>query len=221
MRTWLLVALCVPAAACLRSTTYKCSSNDQCSTGVCESTGFCSFTDSACPDGRRYGDYAGDLSNKCVGDAPPDLDGGIDTGDGPGSDSIMNCPNSYAVVSGQSHRYRVLNGSNYASALSTCAADGPAAYLAVPDDATELAAILQEAQANTWVGIDDRTTEGTFVTANGGTFASNSPLWDSAAGEPNNGPANQGDCAVAIKSSSKLVDDKCANSNIAVCECEP
>lgn len=218
MRTFLLLAMTLSTAACLRTTTYKCSSSEQCTDGVCEATGFCSFTDAECTGGRRYGDYAGDLSNKCVGDALPDIDGGVD---GPPPESILNCPSSYAPVSGQNHWYRVLTASTYAAAATACAADATTSYLAVPDDATELTAILGEAQADTWVGIDDKGTEGTFVTATGAAFASNSPLWDTGAGEPDNGPANQGDCAVALTSSGKLADDKCASSYVAVCECEP
>jgi hypothetical protein len=48
---------------------FRCESDPDCqgaADGQCEPTGFCSFADSACPDGRRYGDLSGGLAGQCV-----------------------------------------------------------------------------------------------------------------------------------------------------------
>jgi hypothetical protein len=53
---------------------------DQCNAkgpGTCEPNGFCSYSDQGCPQGQRYGENSGGLSNICVGEEPPP-DGGMD-----------------------------------------------------------------------------------------------------------------------------------------------
>ncbi len=75
--------LFVGLAGCFRSNgEFRCESDAECvrggTTGTCELVGFCSFPDSACASGTRFGDYAGSLSNQCVGDTPPG-DAGVDT----------------------------------------------------------------------------------------------------------------------------------------------
>lgn len=227
MRYWMLIAVSVASlAGCLRKTEFKCQTSDQCSTGgVCESTtGFCSFVDTDCADGRRYGDLSGDLSGKCVGGG-----GVVDAGaDGPAMiDAPPGCPaTGYATVTGAgTHKYRVISATaDWGTQKAACAADGPGAYLAVPDDQSELTAILAASgAARSWVGIDDQVTEGTYVTTHGGTFAANDPLWDT--NEPNNTPFNgggQGDCVAGVKSSNQLADTKCVNELYpAICECDP
>jgi hypothetical protein len=64
---------------------FACAQDDQCSGGPsggrCEADGRCSFPDSTCASGRKYGGFAGDKSNTCVGgtvDAPL-VDSPIDT----------------------------------------------------------------------------------------------------------------------------------------------
>ncbi len=74
---WLLCL--VANAACLQTTSFHCTKSSQCmtpsQTGTCESVGYCSFPDSSCPDGKRFGDLAGDsLSNTCVGSQQPGID---------------------------------------------------------------------------------------------------------------------------------------------------
>lgn len=218
-------------AGCLRQTLYKCETNDQCSGGgVCEANGYCSFNDSECTAGRRYGDLSGTFSGKCVGEVGPGEDGGIDT---PAPDDSMdpdtpisgNCPATYMAIGGSTKRYRVITaGANWANQTSACDGDGANTYLAVPDDQAELTAILGAAGEDIWIGASDSATEGTFVTANGGTLASNSPLW--AGGEPDNDPEsgggnNIGDCVFAADSNDRLLDDRCDNTKAAVCECDP
>jgi len=229
MMRGVLFMCALASAGCLRTTTYKCTTNDQCgASGACEATGYCSFADPKCAGqgDRSYGEFAGVYSNKCIDYVPPDLDGGTDGTlvDAPMADvPLGNCPTSYSIVHG-THRYRVIaTGDIWATQLAACAADGANKYLAVPDDQTELSAILADANvANVWVGINDQTTEDTYATANAGTFAKSSPLWGS--GEPDNTPqtgGGQADCTAGRMSDSRLVDDRCSETYQAVCECEP
>ena len=232
MKKVLAIVIALAGAGCLRTTTYKCSSNAMCTGtgGTCEITGFCSFTDADCAEGRRYGDLAGKYSNTCVGDLPIDIDSGVVI-DGPPNDGtgvdvpVSNCPGSYTAISGQAHRYRVITSQAvYATQKAACDADGSTTYLAIPDDQAELTAILTAATANAWIGIDDLLTEGSFVTARDVAFSSSSPLWDS--GEPDDtkesgGGANNGECVAGFTNNQRLSDDRCDNSYVAVCECDP
>lgn len=73
------IAALALTAACLPKS-YNCSSNASCGAGVCEATGFCSYADTACADGRRYGDLSGSLSGQCVTPGNEGSDGGpVDT----------------------------------------------------------------------------------------------------------------------------------------------
>lgn len=217
---WIVAVL---SAGCLRKTEFKCQTNDQCSTGgVCESTGYCSFSDSECPGGRRYGELSGDLGGQCVG-GMAGVDGGVD---GPMTDAPAGgCPASYMMVTGTgTHRYRVVSApAAWAAQRSACAADSTSAYLAVPNDQAELTALLATSSAvRVWVGIDDQTTENSYVTTRGGVFAANDPLWD--VGEPDNAPFNgngESDCAVGVKASNQVADTKCGDPYPAICECDP
>lgn len=216
------------SAGCLRTTQYRCTSDADCGAGaVCEATNYCSFADSACPDGRRYGEFSGDYANRCVGDLPPGTDGGVDMMTTP--DMLGDaCPSSYMQLGSiANRRYRVItNDATWDTQQAACAADGQNAYLAVPNDQAELDALLDAAdEFRIWVGIDDRMTEGTYVTANGGTFSATDPLW--AGNEPNNQPFSGGggpngaDCVVGRRNDGALYDDRCTQTYAAVCECEP
>jgi len=228
------IVVALASAGCLRSTSYKCGSNDQCSGtgGVCEDTGFCSFTDGNCNGGRRYGEFSGVYANKCVGDVLP-IDGGLDVGDGPMGDvPVGGCPASYAALPGVTgHVYRVITTTAlWDTQGAACMADQGTTYLAVPDDQAELDAIITASSvALTWVGIDDKQTENTFVTATGGAFSATSPLWHTAdSSEPDNAPSSGGggadgaDCVAADDTTNNLADDRCDTKMYrAVCECEP
>ncbi len=230
------LAIALAGAGCLRQTTYKCSSNDMCAGtgGTCETTGVCSFTDGTCNGGRRYGDLAGTYAGKCVGDVI-EIDGGVTDATDSGMVDVpsQGCPSSYAALAGVTgHVYRVISATDtWDVQNAACAADVGTTYLAVPDSKVELdAIILASGQNLTWVGINDITTEDTYVTANGGTFAKNSGLWDFAnSGEPDNsqssGPAspNGADCVTADgNNNGNLADDRCDTKTYrAVCECEP
>ncbi|HSD90763.1 MAG TPA: lectin-like protein [Kofleriaceae bacterium] len=222
MRT-LLLLLALSSAACLRQTEFKCTTSADCSASgaVCEANSYCSFVDPNCASGRRFGDLSGSVAGQCVG-GNTGVDGGVDTmTDGGGNG---NCPATYAAVGGQAHRYRVIAGMAVWMVQKTaCAADGANAYLAVPDNATELQALVTTAAtAHVWVGIDDQTTEGTYQTTKGGTVPANDPMWDT--GEPDNAPlvgGGQADCVVGVMANAKLADDGCAKTYPAICECEP
>jgi hypothetical protein len=204
----------------LRSTEYHCTDNTQCSGGTCQPIGFCSFADTSCSTGQRFGDSAGSYANSCVGD-------GTDAGvrDGMGGDALPpdgggGCPGSYNAVNGGqgNHVYRVLTAtSGWDTQRAACAADGANAYLAIPGDANELAAIaslLQQTQTF-WVGISDQQTEGTYLTVKGD--AASFLPWES--GQPNN--TGNSDCVEASSTQHTYNDRSCGAPERAVCECEP
>ena len=78
MRLHALVALAVLAIAATGCApdSFVCERSEQCvrgaDQGVCQPAGVCSFADPLCASGQRYGDYAGDRSNTCVGGDEPD-----------------------------------------------------------------------------------------------------------------------------------------------------
>lgn len=222
---WLLgIAAILPA--CLKDAGYHCSSDAQCGPqGICEpAVMYCSFPDSTC--GRRFGDASGPYSNQCiaaVGDA------GIDTSMPPHdahSDAMADatpdappedCPSTYMTVGTQPHVYRVITTTtDWMTQKTACGTDNPRAYLAIPDDATELAALDGVAgAAQYWVGIDDMAVEGQFVTVKGA--AATFLPW--APGEPNN--QMNSDCVAARSATGEYQDDKCNVHYRAICECDP
>jgi len=224
MRAMLLLA--VSLAACLRTTEFKCETSSQCGTsGMCESTGYCSVPDDTC--GRRYSSSAGALAGQCVGGTS--IDGGIDSPmsmidasiDAPGSGG--GCPSGYVTVSGQTHKYKVLTApGTWPGQSSSCTATAPTAYLAIPDDATELAALdtLIGATASYWVGVTDAATEGTWLNVKGApqTFLP----WQ--AGAPTTSPANNTFDDVRVVTgnppANQFLDDKGNVQLPAICECE-
>jgi hypothetical protein len=227
MRAWLFIAV-VASAGCLRKTEYKCTDTTQCGAGgQCEDTGYCSFVDTSCDSGRKYGEFSGSTySGVCVDGTSIMVDAGTD---GSMTDGMVDgmvtvgCPGTYTTTIG-THKYRVLGGNQtWATHQAACAADGSNAYLAIPDDQTELDGIINASgQARTWVGINDPADNGVFVTVKGAAFSSTDPLWD--AGQPDNNPSsgpNNANCALADDNNNQLVDEDCAKTRPAVCECEP
>jgi len=222
MRTSVIcLALAAAASAgCLRTTEFRCINNTDCgATGRCEAVGYCSFPSTACTDsGRSYGDSAGQgLSNACVPgtgnpggdagvDAPAPLDGGMNAG----------CPSPYAAVAGSAHLYKRLPNTSWDTAKNDCKLTSASAYLAVPDDVTELANLATVAAGLTfWVGIDDVAVKGTFVTQKGAT-ATFLP-WGPGEPDQTNPPK---ECVNAI-STTQIATEKCGTARPAVCECEP
>lgn len=224
MRMLLFISV-IASVGCLRSTQYRCATNDQCGAeGQCEATSFCSFPDGACTDGRRYGEYSGDLAGKCVGEVAM-TDGGVQDMSTTTDVPTNACPGSYSTIAGVTNRrYRVIgNAAAFATQKAACAADGSNTYLAIPDDQAELTAILNAANTfRIWVGIEDVGDNDMFVTVKGAPFPASNPLWDQ--GEPDDNPFSGGgaaNCAVASNQGDDLADDRCAATYAAVCECEP
>jgi hypothetical protein len=215
----LLSLIALACAGCLRTTAFHCESNGQCGAGgTCEPVGFCSFVDPEC--GRRFADSAGPYANQCVG-----MQGGDAGVDGPTSPDapITGCPAGYNPLPGMptGHRYRkVGTPQTWVAQSAACTLTAASAYLAIPDDAAELAA-LEALAGDTpfWVGIHDMTTNGTFVTVRG-TPATFLP-W--AGGEPDNNASPAEDCVAAV-SATQIADDRCDTGStryIGICECEP
>lgn len=224
MRT--LILLAISLTACLRTTEFKCEMSSQCGAGgQCESTGYCSVADNQC--GRRYSSSAGSLAGQCVGGSSIDaaVDSPMNIIDAPidGSGSSSGCPSGYVNVSGQTHMYKVITAvAVWNTQSSGCTATAPTAYLAIPDDATELAALdtLIGATASYWVGITDSATEGTWLTVKGApqTFLP----WQT--GAPTTSPPNNTDDFVRIVTgnppANQFKDDKQNVQLPAICECE-
>lgn len=219
MRALLLAVAIASSAGCLRDTEFKCATSADCTGtgGTCEATGYCSFTDTACADGRRYGELSGPYANQCIGGGTGDA--GVDAAGDSGLPG--NCPSTYMTLpNAGAHVYKLTtDAAQWATQRNRCMNEG--AYLAIPDDAAELMAITAAAAAQrTWIGINDQTTEGTYVTVQGGT----PPIlpWNTATGEPDN-PGNMGgeDCVSALMATPTIATDRCSISYPAVCECEP
>lgn len=215
-----LVIVALACTGCLRSTEFKCTDNAQCSaTGsVCEMNGYCSFTDSSCASGRRYGEFAGTASNKCVGEEPP-IDAGVDMM--PGEGGTGNCPSGYNTINGGgTHRYSKIGSSvAWATQRDRCANAGSNVYIAIPDDMAELVGITTLAGAGrTWIGVNDIVTENAFLTVKGP--AQTYLPWDLASGEPtDSGPGE--DCVTALNTAPLFATDRCGDQFPTVCECEP
>jgi hypothetical protein len=101
--------------------------------------------------------------------------------------------------------------------VTACSATAPTAYLAIPDDANELAAFDTFAGGSTpyWVGVDDKATEGTWLTVK------NTPQtflpW--APGHPITSPPNNKNDCVRV-ATGQFTDEACNNQHAAICECE-
>ncbi len=212
LRTSIMIVIAV-ATGCLRQTQFHCESDDNCGAGGrCQAAGFCSFFDASCgTTQQRFDDSAGSLANTCV-DGSGGVDAGVDSAvDAPNTSG--NCQGNYVTLSGgnPNHKYELVAADNWSNETTACTATAPTAYLAIPDDAGELAAIAGLTTATFWVGIDDLAQPGTFVNVKGQPqmFLPWGP------GEPHNGK----DC-VAGTSTTKIASEQCVASFVAVCECE-
>jgi len=213
MRALLVIVLA--GAGCIRTATFQCAASDQCVRdgvqGTCETVGYCSFPDPACASGARFGDYSVPYANQCV---VGELDAGM-TADA--SPDALGCPSGYTTLPGVSGRlYRkLLTTAPWMNHRTACEAEGGNIYLAIPDDMTELSAIVTFAGADAWIGIDDIAVEGTYKTVRGTTPT----FLPWAPGEPDN--AGNQDCVELRAASSKIATLQCNTARIAVCECEP
>jgi hypothetical protein len=224
----LVTALAMLATTgCLRSTEYQCSTNAACgANGQCETTGYCSILDSECASGRRYSASAGQLAGGCVDDGSnPPADGGpIDmalTDAMPDTPAAVICPNGYVTLPGgqSGHMYRVVTTTaSWSAQHAACQATSANAYLAIPDDANELAAMstANGLTANYWVGVSDIATENQWVTVK------NTPQtflpWTTGAPDDQN-PGE--DCVEVIPALDQFNDARCNQNKRAICECSP
>lgn len=188
---------------CLRTTGYKCTSNEQCGTnGVCESVGYCSFPDSGCPSGRKFGDLAGDSAGRCVGTTG--IDAAVDT---PIDMMVVSCPAGYTASRAPSYRL-VTMPDDWLAAEQDCENDGTGTHLAIFSDMAEYGVIDALTNANIWVGASDRTTEATW-------------LWVTGAAAVDLGMGNNSDCArYAGGGEGGLTDQSCDQALAYVCECD-
>ncbi len=212
----LVVAVC--ATGCLRSTSFHCASNADCNTGTCELNDYCSFPDPQCASGRRFGGLSAQFSNTCVGElalVDAGIDGSHDGTPDASPDAPLGCPGSYiTIAAAPGHRYKLITTTgNWQTSHDACALDGT--YMVVPDDATELAAVVTLAGTPIWVGVTDMAVEGTFQTVLG----VNATYLPWASGQPDNKPPGE-DCVRAALTD-LYSDERCSNSLRTVCECMP
>ncbi|HWO17546.1 MAG TPA: lectin-like protein [Kofleriaceae bacterium] len=214
-------------ASCLRQTEFQCTTDTQCGpNGTCQSVsasvGYCSFPDSEC--GQRFGASAGQYANQCVG-MQPGGDSSV-TIDGRMIDAppAARCPANFMALPNDAtnpHRYRKLAANaNWDTQRQACLALSANAFLAVPNDATELTGLFMLAgNVPFWVGIDDRAVEGMYIQSTGG--AATFLPW--AAGQPDNAGGGGGeDCVLATGTT--ISDESCTGggaSQPGVCECVP
>lgn len=162
------------------------------------------------------------------GDAGDSGDGG-DGGDGP---PAAMCPSGYGPIHGVG-MYRVVNQPElvWAAAAADCNDDddapgGPysgSTHLLVLRDEAERTAITAAGtpiMANTWIGLNDRGPEGTYVWGTSEPTGSypvvKMPPW--AAGDPDD-PNGTEDC-VRFKMGFTLEDKVCDTTERYVCECD-
>ena len=124
------------------------------------------------------------------------------------------CPAGYAAITGgeMGSQYRFVTGAKpWIDAEHDCEHDG-LAHLAVLDNDGERDAVRGMISGDTWLGVTDLVSEGTFFKVTTGAAAY--LPWDS--GEPNN-QFNE-DCVEL--SGGGFNDEGCDNSDVYVCECD-
>jgi len=109
------------------------------------------------------------------------------------------------------HCYKPISNTDWDDAKTTCEAWG--GYLATIEDADENKYIMDQFNQYTykWIGLNDKTTEGTWAWSHG---ASDYRNWKN--GEPNDHDGNE-DC-IELKGAGKWNDAKCTNKHGAICE---
>lgn len=122
------------------------------------------------------------------------------------------CPSGYDLIAGHCYRSVEVGAGGECSWLDAeeeCEADGPGAHLAVIDDAEEAQRFTEGmVEQDSWIGISDRITEGTFITVTG---AAAFTAWDE--GEP----SVDGDC-VEIQPNGLMYVVDCGVEEDYVCE---
>lgn len=229
MRHVLLLCCVLASTACLRTTSYRCADDSSCGGGgACEASGFCSFVDQECTSGRRYSDAAGTLAGTCTGGGTTDHDADINSTidmqvvDGSSPDVPMaQCPAGYVTITGGNpgHMYQVITtAATWGVHEAYCRLTTQNAYLAIPDDITELTAIdTLVGSGRYWIGVTDAATEGTWLTVLGA--AQTYLPW--AQGAPSTSGPDK-DCVEVDPATHQFNDERCNNTALpAVCECAP
>jgi lectin-like protein len=200
MRIILAAGLIVATnVACLRATEFQCTSD-----GECGANGRCDMSAGVghCVAGSQGPDSS----------MPPNPDGNQD----PDMMPAAACPG--AQFGGAGHFYEKVPGAatTWQGQRDFCKATAQApavAYLAIPDDATELANMATLAGATPfWVGISR-------IGANFTTTKNMAPVFLPWQGGNPQGGANN-DCVEAV-SNTQILNVACNTKLPAVCECEP
>jgi hypothetical protein len=181
------------------SAQYACRVTSDCESGrVCES-GFCVVSSNATVDAPGGTDAS---------PLPADAD--------PAAILAAECTaKGYALASGPNGYYRLGVGSKqWLDAQADCAADVPGKSHLIVLSTLDEVTYLRSLALPRWIGLSDRTTEGTFTTVTG----ENGDQRPFASGQPDNGGGSE-DC-VQMKSGGLLDDDQCGNSHPFVCECD-
>lgn len=133
--------------------------------------------------------------------------------DQPTSDRIPSCPGIFTWLSGC--YYKIGSSATWTVQSGQCANAG--GWLATVRSAEENANIYSWlVTGDTWIGLNDVTTEGTFVWANGDTATYRN--WFT--GYPTTGPTN--DCVVISTSTAgQWGDTSCTNTRQAICQASP
>ncbi len=160
---------------------------------------------------------------------PLDLDsGGMDARPDAGDPGTLLCPLGYAPINGSTTQYRIIESSTtWLLAAADCNDDddltsslSARTHLVVIGDNTEKITLTNQFSGNTWVGLSDAATEGTFLwvtsePTNGFPVVGQQPPWD--AGDPDGSTAEN---CVRFKNSFDFEDKPCTDSNSYVCECD-
>jgi hypothetical protein len=203
---------------CLKKGVFNCATDEACGTGgVCESNGFCSVADGSCASGRRFSDTAGSgVEGQCVGGGTPD--------DGPTDMQVVTdtpvdtppptgCNGDFVTITdgNPGHRYKLVATTGIWIDQQNLVCNPQSSYMAIPDNAAELAAIFALAATKVWLGVSDRLMENQFRDTK-------NQAYNALVVTGNNGNR---DCATTDDGVAPLVIEDCDNQTLpVVCECE-
>jgi hypothetical protein len=158
-------------------------------------------------------------SDSDAAEPDPDPEADVDAAPDPVTPSL--CPAGYAPIGASHTQYRIVEVNvSWAAAAADCNDDGEHTHLVVVGDQAEKAALTNQFSGNTWVGLTDAATEGSFVwvtaePTHGFPILGQRPPWD--AGDPDGGAAEN---CVRFKNTFDFEDKSCGELNSYVCECD-